>query len=143
MSDVDPLSPLRRSRRPLRAPFMLTPLIDVLFLLLIFFMLTSQTSPFAMLIVSTAGRVVEEPAAADGAGAMPQLLVQVENGRVAINGVAVAPANLSDALADYATTSPVVVLLGRSASVQDAVGILEVLTVTGFSSVQVASRGGS
>jgi len=143
MSEADPLSVLGRSRRPLRAPFMLTPLIDVLFLLLIFFMLTSQTSPFAMLTVSTAGRVVEEPVASEGAGAMPQLLVQVDNGRVAINGVAVATPDLVDALAEYPAASPVVVLLGRSANVQDAVGILEMLTVTGFSSVQVASRGGS
>lgn len=124
--------------RPRRRPN-LTPMIDVVFLLLVFFMLVSRFGIETVLPLSTAGG-----AGADWSG--PPRLVEVgPAGRVTLNGVPVgagtldspAPADLASALQAalaplMASSADPVVLRGRDgAALSDLVGVTEALRAGG------------
>ena len=111
----------RRTRRPA-----LTPLIDVVFLLLVFFMLASQFGREGAMDLS----------ASDGAGdyAGPPRLVAILPDGVTLNGVALAEAGLADALQDLvASPDDAIVLQGADgADVQRLADIVTDLTAAGF-----------
>ncbi len=112
----------RRARRP-----SLTPLIDVVFLLLVFFMLAArfgldQTLPIALAGTGTGGTW-------DGA---PRL-VEVTPDGPRLNGVAVDLSDLGTRLAPLlpAPDAPVLVRAGEGAGMQALVDVLGVLQDTG------------
>ncbi|WP_108258596.1 ExbD/TolR family protein [Mangrovicoccus ximenensis] len=114
----------RRSRRP-----SLTPMIDVVFLLLVFFMLASRFGIDMQIPMTLAG--------GGGGWSGPPRLVQVEAGSLALNGVAMAPEALAAELGRLteAATDPVVLRAGEGADVQRLVEVMEALGQAGFSNL--------
>ncbi|MFA5539335.1 MAG: biopolymer transporter ExbD [Gemmobacter sp.] len=112
--------------RPRRRPN-LTPMIDVVFLLLIFFMLVSRFG---------ADRVVPLMAAGEGDGwSGPPRLVSIAPGGLALNGVPVAPEGLAAALAPLVAdpSDPVILRPQEGVSVQETVLVMDLLGAAGFS----------
>jgi len=105
----------------------LTPMIDVVFLLLVFFMLASRFGHETVLQLNLGG----------GAGAAwsgPPRLVDVgAAGAVKLNGVAIAPETLAEGLAALmpAPGDPVV-LRARAGAMQDLVAVMERLRAAGI-----------
>lgn len=114
------------ARRPRRRPD-LTPMIDVVFLLLVFFMLASRFSTeTALPLVAATGT--------GGSWQGPPRLIEVgPAGEVMLNGIATPLAELGAALAPL-TTGPddPVVLRPRAAGVQDLVTVMDALRGAGF-----------
>lgn len=143
MAGLDP--PPRR-----RILFMLTPLVDVMFLLLIFFMLSSQTAPYSLLDI-LAGQQPEEAAqpgeAAPQAPATPvgkgDVVVSIANGYVRFNGERVTMAELAGAIARYkaAGFSSAVVFSTQAATVQDMVTVIETFEGSGFGEMRLVTQG--
>ncbi len=113
-----------------RRQISLTPLIDVVFLLLLFFMLTSTFARFADLEVArqttSAGEAPLPPAAgpSDLRGAIVSISADL---RVRVNGTETALADLAgrlDALYDRGARTAIVVT-DYNATVQDLVSVLE------------------
>ena len=116
----------RRSRRP-----SLTPMIDVVFLLLVFFMLASQFGQDAAVRLSGAG--------AGAAYSGPPRLIDIAPDALRLNGVGVDIAGLSDALAPL-TQDPAdtVILRGTDgASLQRLLDIAQALQAAGFGNLVV------
>ena len=120
------ISEPQRPRRQLS----LTPLIDVVFLLLLFFLITSTFARFADLEVArqttTAGEAALPPVSgpADIKGAIVSVSA---DRRVRINGTETAPEDIAlrlDALYDRGARTAIVAA-DRSATVQDLVSVLE------------------
>ncbi|AVO39409.1 ExbD/TolR family protein [Pukyongiella litopenaei] len=114
----------RKSRRP-----SLTPMIDVVFLLLVFFMLASRFGMDQVLPLPLAG----------GGGTYdgPPRLIDIAPQGLRLNGSEIAEAALPDALAPLMTTpSDVLILRGRDgADVQRIVSVADILTAAGFRSI--------
>lgn len=139
--------PSRHKRR--RAPFSMTALADVLFQLLIFFMLSSNLSAYSLLPLRAGairGDAQEAPAA-------PETAV-TETGSTAIwtlntDGIVASGQrfgidrlpSLADALA-LRQTQHVLIILRPEVPVQDIVTVLEVLSARGIGSVQIAEAPG-
>ena len=130
------LLPVRPRRRFV---FMLTPLVDVMFLLLIFFMLSSQTSPYALLKVS----------AEAGGGAAPpeavpnlEFVVSVGDGFARLNGRRVALVQLAAAVDEAMARGfeMALVTTGPTATVQDLVSVLDVFRRQGFPSTRLIGQ---
>lgn len=121
--------------------FPLTPLIDVMFLLLIFFMLSSQISPYSLMQVDRIAR-------SDGAGgagrARPDLVVRLSRGFVSIGGEAIAADHAAAAFSRLVSqgVSGFLVVLSGSATVQDIVTTLEALQAASAPKVTLVNRGG-
>jgi biopolymer transport protein ExbD len=134
-----------RPRRARRVPFMLTPLIDVMFLLLIFFMLSSQLSPFSLLPLGrVAGDVPDTaPASTAVSGGIADLSVRVGANRVTIGGEAVEMTALAAKVRDLIGqgVGGFVVVATRAASVQDIVSTLEALQLAGAERVTLVNAG--
>jgi biopolymer transport protein ExbD len=135
------------SRRPprRRIVFMLTPLVDVMFLLLIFFMLSSQTAPYSLLEIMAAGTPGHEqplPQTPAPAQATPELLVSVARGYARFNGTRVEMADLQSAIEQYkaAGFSRAVVTTGQAATVQDVVSVLEALERNTFAEMRLVTQ---
>lgn len=114
--------------RPRRRPS-LTPMIDVVFLLLVFFMLASRFGQETVLDLAIAG----------GPGSAwqgPPRLVEVGQGTLALNGLPVALADLPQALAPLmqAPSEPVV-LRARKGAVQDLVSVMAGLRAAGLANL--------
>ncbi len=114
---------------PRRRHISLTPLVDVIFLLLMFFMLSSTFARFADLDVArqstSAGEAQLPPAA--GPAELRGAIVSVSAGRVRVNGAETgleAIAGTLDALYDRGARTAIVVA-DRDATVQDLVSVLE------------------
>jgi biopolymer transport protein ExbD len=121
MSGAIDLGGPRRPRRP-----SLTPLIDVVFLLLVFFMLASRFGEDSALAL-----------AGGGAGEVwtgPPRLVDVGASTLRLNGVAVAPEALADALAPLVGSmdDAVVLRVAADADVQALADALSRLEAAGF-----------
>lgn len=120
------ISEPQRPRRQLS----LTPLIDVVFLLLLFFLITSTFARFADLEVArqttTAGEAALPPVS--GPPDIKGAIVSVSaDRRVRINGTETAPEDIAlrlDALYDRGARTAIVAA-DRSATVQDLVSVLE------------------
>ncbi len=111
--------------RPRRRRLPLTPLIDVIFLLLLFFMLSSTFLRFGAVEVSATG----PSRAVSGAQGVTALLKLRHDGSLSLNGAPVAAGALVPALAQLAAggTGRVLFTAERGASVQALVEALEVL----------------
>lgn len=116
----------RTTRRP-----SLTPMIDVVFLLLVFFMLASQFG---------ADKVMRLPVAGTGGDKEytgPPRLVTIEQSGMFLNGVVTSPENLVMTLRSLVEKpSDPIVLRGRNqATTQNILDILGLLQKAGFSTV--------
>lgn len=111
--------------RPRRRPN-LTPMIDVVFLLLVFFMLASRFGTDMTLPLTVAGQ---------GTGySGPPRLVDISPDTVALNGGPIAPEALADALAAL-TEDPgdAIVLRARDeATLQQVIAVMDLLKAAGF-----------
>lgn len=118
------IEPLRRSRRALR----LAPLVDVVFLLLVFFMLVSRLDVPQTLIV--------EAPSQGGVGALQgAVLVRLEaDGSLDVNGRLVGLDRLADAITPFLDKAPdvrVLVQSAREASLERLVRVLDRLRAAG------------
>ncbi|MGF6861101.1 biopolymer transport protein ExbD [Rhodobacteraceae bacterium MBR-64] len=105
----------------------LTPMIDVVFLLLVFFMLAARFGAELSLPVASAGA-----GTAEWQG--PPRLIEVLPDAVLLNGVPVAKAGLADAVAALTRTrDDPVVLRARGADVARIVSVMGGLQQAGFS----------
>lgn len=119
------MEPMRFGEAPRRRGPSLTPMIDVVFLLLVFFMLAARFGVEQAVPLAIAG--------GSGSYEGPPRLVDVRPDGLWLNGVAVAEAELPNALATL-TQSPddLVVLRGRDgADTQALVRALDLLTAAG------------
>jgi biopolymer transport protein ExbD len=112
----------QRRRRP-----NLTPMIDVVFLLLVFFMLASRFGADRALPLSVAGQ------GGDYSG--PPRLVEIRPEAITLNGIVVAPEDLATALAPLMEApDDLIVLRARDgADLQSLVGAMDALTAAGHS----------
>ena len=111
--------------RPRRRRLPLTPLIDVIFLLLLFFMLSSTFLRFGEVEVAASG-----PARGAASGETRTALLKLRHdGALSLNGEPVALASLEAALAGLAEggTGRVLFTAETGGSVQELVAALEVL----------------
>lgn len=131
---VSGLLPRHRSRRLIA----LTPLVDVVFLLLTFFMLSSNLSPFGLLPFgagpsgSAAGSEAESGSRAD-------LLLSVESGRLRLGGLDIPATDLEGRLrsARAGGATRLAILTSDSATVQDLVFALDAAKAASFASVDL------
>ncbi|WP_103334206.1 ExbD/TolR family protein [Pseudotabrizicola formosa] len=111
----------RARRRP-----NLTPMIDVVFLLLVFFMLASRFGTDRALPLSVAG--------GGGAYSGPPRLIDLAGDSLRLNGVEIAPEALAGALQSL-TDSPadaIILRAGDGADLQALVAVMDRLTGAGF-----------
>lgn len=128
----------------------LTSLVDVIFLLLIFFMLTSQIAPFS-LISLTQSKVENDvhlattlPDVSPDEATGPGALIIVVRGGILLNGQQIPLRDVDKALkllrengVDIAIISP-----RSGATVQDLVSVLEAVKSASFKSVSIRYSGG-
>lgn len=136
---------LPRHVRRKRASFVLTSLIDVIFLLVIFFMVSSQIVPFSVIglgpIASAQSEAEPPPAAAAPAQSAP-VAIRIMAGSVRVAGETVAMADLADALARLKASGVTALLLipTSTATVQDVVSVLEGVKAAAIETVTVLNR---
>lgn len=118
----------RAMPRALRRAVPLTPLIDVIFLLLLFFMLTT-----------TFTRTGEIPLTAAGAGGdgLPPLFLRVEPEALALNGAPIAPGALADRLRAEGAAPRVLVSLAGDVQAQRLADVLHLMRQVPGAAVQV------
>lgn len=138
MSALGPRPPRRR------IVFMLTPLVDVMFLLLIFFMLSSQTAPYNLLEIMAQGTPGQDQPAevAPSVPASAELLISIARGYARFNGSRVEMADLRSAIEDYkaAGFTRAVVTTGQAATVQDVVSVLEAMERAAFAEMRLVTQ---
>ena len=127
-----------RKRRRLRG-FVLTPLIDVIFLLLVFFMVCSQVAPYSLLDISADAVSRDDDAVRNGADApsnathaaqesgAEEILFVLSRGHIRAGRETITLAELPQALKAIGEngTRNVLLLSNRSATVQDIATTLE------------------
>ena len=127
-----------------RIVFMLTPLVDVMFLLLIFFMLSSQTAPYNLLEIMAQGTPGQEQPAevAPSVPTSAELLVSIARGYARFNGSRVEMADLRSAIEDYKAAGFIraVVTTGQAATVQDVVSVLEAMERAAFAEMRLVTQ---
>jgi biopolymer transport protein ExbD len=120
----------RPPRRRLRIS--LTPLIDVVFILLVFFMLASS-------FLDESAFQVDAPAAKLGGESLEgAVLIELRQDGLRLSGVRLAPAQLEARLAEHAARNPAQQVLVKPApgvSLQDTVAILDRVLASGLSEV--------
>jgi len=122
--------PMRRAR-----PISLTPLVDIIFLLLLFFMLSSTFTKFGHLEIGA-------PAGAVGTGALPKALLTVSGESLRLNGDMIE----MDALAgegqrlvrETGADSLLVLIRGEGPTTQQLVQVLDTLKTVDGLTVTVA-----
>jgi biopolymer transport protein ExbD len=123
----------------------LTSLIDIIFLLVIFFMVSSQIVPYSVLPIGplAAGGTQHEAVPQTPAGP-PAVAVRILQGRAIIGGDTVPIEDLPGAMADLKSRGVTSILLlpGASATVQDVVTALEGAKDAELANVTVLRRGG-
>ncbi|TMV87721.1 biopolymer transporter ExbD [Thioclava sp. BHET1] len=121
------IEPPRRSRKP-----DLTPMIDVVFLLLVFFMLASRFTQDTAIPLNTA-------TGTSGAWTGPLRLVDIgADGALSLNGAPITAQALPEALSKLAKTQDdPVILRGKGAELQDLVTLMTSLRAAGFTSVML------
>lgn len=120
-----------------RARIGLTPLIDVVFILLVFFMLASS-------FLDERAIDVDAPAARlAGASMEGALLLEVRGTGLRLSGRPVTEAQLADQLRVHAARNPnqrVVIRPAPGVALQRAVGLLDLVTAAGLSQVSFAGN---
>ena len=136
---------LRRSSKK-GMKFMLMPLVDVIFLLLTFFMLSSKLAPYSALTLGDYHREGAVSTATDApAQPQPDVILTLSAGEVRANGTTLPLAGFAaeaERLKQGGAES-VVVFVRPSATAQDIVSVLEALKRTAFASVSVRTRQGA
>ena len=126
-------------RRRRRFSFMLTPLVDVMFLLLLFFMLSSQTAPYGLLPVN--GQTARGAPASAETGKQRELVVSVGAGGARFNGQLFDRLQLgtavAQAIADGYTTA--YVTTAHQATAQDLVDVVDMFKSAGFPHVLIVA----
>lgn len=116
----------------------MTPLIDVIFLLVVFYLLVSRFAEFQTLPLS-----VVSP----GGGAVGEVwsLLVTSDGKVALKGESVPVENLSALLAAHSSVKPTAVLLriGDAVPVQLTITALDAIRRSGLPNVSVARERGT
>lgn len=139
---------------PQRRAFSLTPLADIMFQLLIFFMLSSSLTPYSILSLNNAGPVSDrQPRAAQSASGAETPKVSIpggtalwnlEAGKLRVQGQEFtfgAVPDLARSLRDDNAEAAVVVIVKPSARVQDLTTVLEQLRTAKIASVQLSTGG--
>lgn len=126
---------------PRRKGFLLTPLVDVIFLLMMFFMLSSHFAAFGLLDVTSAGNgsAQEQPAAAPDSDAVT---LRISRGHVSAGEQTIAISELPAAIEEFrkAGADAAVLLASGSATVQDVVSVLEAFKTASFENVTLLGR---
>ncbi|MBU4531901.1 MAG: biopolymer transporter ExbD [Hoeflea sp.] len=106
--------PVRRHSR-----LSLTPLIDVIFLLLLFFMLSSTFSRYSEISFSGGG-------SATSPASQPDVILSVGEGELKLNGVILPLSSIGDGLAELkqAGARHLLVMVGANAASQDFVAVM-------------------
>lgn len=116
-------------------PISMTPLVDIIFLLLLFFMLSSTFSKFSEVGIGA-------PGGAGGAAATPGALLLVRDGALLLNGTPIEDTQTlveqARRLLDEGKTETVLVLARGATSTQDLVEALTALRSVSGLSVTVA-----
>lgn len=136
-----PIALFRIPVRRRRTSFVLVSLIDVIFLLVIFFMVSSQVLPYSL--IPFGGIASGTPAPAEGPASMAApVSLRIQPGRVSIGGRPVALADLAQALTELRSSgvSALVLSTSSTASVQDLVSVLEMCRTATFETVTVLNR---
>jgi biopolymer transport protein ExbD len=123
---------------PIRKPLPLTPLVDIVFLLLMFFMLTSNFTKFGNLNLG-----LVRPAAPQQTTAQFPRIVVINvgaNSQIRINGVLVKLENIPAVMNDFAAKGSSLALIrpARGATVQDLVTALESARSSSVQTIRVA-----
>lgn len=130
--------------RQYRRGISLTPLVDVIFLLLIFFMLTSQIAPFSL--ISFAGTKIDKEAEPleipQSSTALPAnlgALITVLKGGISINGTRFSHAAIDQAMAGLREDGIKAAIISprSSASVQDLITVLEAVKKASFEIIKI------
>ncbi len=130
--------------RKFRRTISLTPLVDVIFLLLIFFMLTSQIAPFSL--ISFAGtkadqntQQVDLPSSSKKTTIGLGALITVLNGGISINGQRTAHLNIDNAMTDLRQTGVTTAIISprSTANVQDLITVLEAVKKASFETIRI------
>ncbi|WP_375175978.1 ExbD/TolR family protein [Pseudooceanicola sp.] len=127
-------------RQPGRPLISLVPMIDVMLILLVFFMVTSTYLNLDMIPFVERRDQAEAPAAAPAEGGATLLVRISADGRTYLRGRALDSAGLSRAVADRLAENPlfsVVVLPSTQATTQHLVSTLETLTRAGATRVRL------
>jgi len=138
--------PIRLRRpRPVRTAISLAPMIDVLMIMLVFFMVTSTYLDLDM-IRAVAPTTEETPATAPGPetetdAQAPTLLVRIDaSGGAAVRGQPLSPPQLASLLRDTVTERPatqVLILPSGAAPMQALVTVMETATQAGATRLRV------
>lgn len=138
---------LNLPRSQARYRFVLTPLADAMFQLLIFFMLSSNLAPYSLLTIrngttgDTSGADTGQELAEEQPAPVGQVAIwNVDAGNVVVGGQEFGFEVLSDlATALNANGDAAIILVVRSAAnVQDLSSVLESLASAGISNIQIA-----
>lgn len=116
----------RKIRRP-----SLTPMIDVVFLLLVFFMLAARYGQDIMVPLVTSGGMTEYQG--------PPRLVQIAPESILLNGISVSPDALPDAVSKLMTNSGQAIILQPllGANLQRLLDVIDILAANGMTNVTV------
>jgi len=132
----------RLRRRPARrARLSLTPLIDVVFILLVFFMLASSFQSWRRVALEAPAQAGRTTA---GEGPPTALLRLPAPGDYALNGVAVSHTELRGRLAAFAERAEpprLLVAPGSGVTVQDTVAALDLAAAAGLAEVRLLREG--
>ena len=113
----------------------LTPLIDIVFILVVFFMLAASFSQWRTIELTTPGRTVA------GASMEGALLVEIEsNGNLRLSGKVISHTGLKEEVARRVESRPGLRLLVRPAtgvSLQQAVQVLDIVVESGVSDISL------
>lgn len=139
---------LSEKRNPRRYRISLTPLADAMFNLLIFFMLSSNITPYSLLPLKGTTALPGAGAGAGGSDAPQPLgsetaIWTVSEGQIIAGGQEFGLdriAELTQSLTLLGTTS-IVLIVRPEARVQDLTSVLEALSAGGITEVQLAGRG--
>lgn len=128
---------IARAKRPL-ARVTLVPLIDVLFILLVYFMVTSVYLDLDMIPAAATNQGL--PPLAQGAGQGGSLLLQIRaDGQIALRGRALPPQALAQALASEGDPGrlTVMILPSGQAPVQALASTLDALAAAGIAAPRI------
>ena len=121
----------------IRKPLPLTPLVDIVFLLLMFFMLTSSFTKFGNLNLGSAGFSRQTTATT----APPKLILRISHGpRMVVNGNFVELRDLPQVLNTFLDKGikSAVLVSNNDATVQDLVSVLEMARTSRLQNIVVA-----
>ena len=149
--------PLPERKRSYR--FVLTPLADAMFQLLIFFMLSTSLTPYSLITLKTASAAAPDPNDEQTSGAgidetkpappprsdtVDVTLWTISNGSVRTAGQdydITQLGSLADAIGSQDTPGQVVLIIGDTARVQDVAQALEALEGANVAGVQITREG--